>query len=239
MKITFRRLQVLFGFTRFTALALAIFLGGCTYLYANKSELESSKLLNIQLHELTEFAWTRPHKAKQYTGPQKTREMMKALDDAYNEVHAKTEVSIHKVEGTQTSSYTSNLTANEINARYPRAEWLEMLLNRGIIIDNLHKYASFLSKRRTLALLEDNPNLRQLGLLDIPPTDGWEGYKEAYMNKLVKDHVKTRDAAEQIERSKAKIKGTKTVYKQGIKKVLNTQGLEKIYLEFKYIREGL
>ena len=239
MKSTFRRIEGLFRLTGLAAVGITLFMGSCTYLYANRSELESSKLLNIQLHEITEFEWTRPHKPKQYTGHQNARELMKALDDAYNEVHAKTEVSIHKVEGTQTSSYTSNLTAHEINARYPRAEWLEMLLNRGITIDNLHKYTSFLSKRRTLALLEDNPNLQQSGLLDIPPTDGWDGYKEAYMNKLVKDHVKTRDAAEQIERSKAKIKGTKTVYKQGIKKVLNTQGLEKIYLEFKYIREGL
>ena len=254
MRGIFHGIAVGFRLTYIVALAFVIFLGGCTYLYAHRSELELSKLSNLRLYEVVEFVWARPDKPKRYRGPANARELMKALDDAYNKIHATTEVSIHICHDMHTSIYISNLTASAVNARYPRAEWLEILLDRGIIIDNLHKYAFFLSKRHALVLLEDNPNLRQSGLLDIPPTDGWKGYKEAYVNKLVKDHVKTRDAASEIERSKKKVEGPKSeiecseaeikrtkkvYYAQGTKRVLNTEGLEKVYLEFKYIQGTL
>ena len=123
---------------------------------------------------------------KKYTGSQNVQELMKALDADYNKGHAKTEVSLsRKDNGIETESYSSNLTISEIDARYPRAEWLQLLLERGIIIGNFYEYASTLLHRHALALLEDNPNLWQSGVLDIPPTDDWETYKAAYIDKLV------------------------------------------------------
>ena len=59
-----------------------------------------------------------------------------------------------------------------------------------------------LSKRYTLALLEDNPDLQKLGILGIPPTDDWETYKAAYINKLVNDHTKIQESAEQIQHNR-------------------------------------
>jgi len=110
---------------------------------------------------------------------------MKALDSDYNRGHSKTEVSVsQKVGDVETTKYSSNLTLSEIDARYPRAEWLQLLLDRGITIENFHDYSRYLSKRHTLAFLEDNPDLWSTGIHDIPPTDDWETYKAAYIDKL-------------------------------------------------------
>ena len=178
----------------------------------------------------TEFDFNEkaPSSDKKYTGPQKAQELMKALDADYNKGHAKTEVSLsldcgfkfvcehegyaktevsvsRKRDGIETESYSSNLTISEIDARYPRAEWLQLLLERGIIIGNLYEYASTLSQRYALVSLEDNPNLWQSGALDIPPTDDWETYKTAYINKLVEIEATKAE----IERTKAEIERTK------------------------------
>ena len=156
----------------------------------------------------TEFNFNEkaPPTDKKYTGPQNAQELMKALDADYNKGHAKTEVSVsRKDDGTETESYSSNLTTSEIDARYPRAEWLQLLLERGIIIGNFHEYTSHLSRRHALALLEDNPNLWQSDVLDILSTDDWETYKAAYIDKLVEiEGTKT-----EIERTKAEIERSK------------------------------
>ena len=76
-----------------------------------------------------------PPSDKKYTGPQNAQELMKALDTDYNKGHAKTEVSVScKSDGIETERYSSNLTTSEIDAKHPRAEWLQLLLERGIII---------------------------------------------------------------------------------------------------------
>ena len=158
----------------------------------------------------TEFNFNEkaPSSDKKYTGSQNAQELMKALDTDYNKGHAKTEVSVsRKGDGIETESYSSNLTTSEIDARYPRAEWLQLLLERGIIIGNFHEYASHLSRRHALALLEDNPNLWQSGVLDIPPTDDWETYKAAYIDRLVEiedTKAEIECSKEQIERAKVR-----------------------------------
>ena len=146
---------------------------------------------------------------KAYTGPQTVKALMTAYDTEYNRRHSKTTVSI-------SGGKSSQLTLTEIDARYPRAEWLHILLKKGITIENFHEYASALSKRHTLAFLEDNPNLRKSGLLGMPLTDDWETYKAAYINKLaslntqIQNSVATIEAAKaRIEASKAKIEATK------------------------------
>ena len=208
MKNTLHNVDALFRLPLFAALGLAIFLGGCTYTYTESSEIGSS---NMELREHIAFKWATPAGIKRYTGPQNAQEIMKALDASYNRGRSKIEVSvIRKVAGIKIADYSSKLTMSEIDARYPRTEWLQMLLDRGITIEYFNNYASYLLKRHTLALLEDNPDLWQSEILDIPPTDDWEIYKEAYIDQLVKDHTKSRKSAEQIERSKKEIERAKT-----------------------------
>ena len=144
---------------------------------------------DIQFREYIGFNSDVPDAARQYTGPQNAQELVNALDADYNGGHPKTEVSIlHKV-GWRKKNYSSNLTETEIDARYPRVEWLQMLLDRGIPIENFGDYSHSLLQRHTLIFLEDNPNLRQLEILDIPPTDDLETYKAAYLDKLVQRYT--------------------------------------------------
>ncbi|MDD9974080.1 MAG: hypothetical protein OXU27_08740 [Candidatus Poribacteria bacterium] len=206
MKRAFHGANILLGLFLFAALGFAIFCGGA-YLYAHGLELE---LPGMQLR--VKINWKTPLIIEKYTGPQNAQELMKALDADYNKGHAKTEVSLsRKVTGIETESYSSSLTMREIDARYPRAEWLQLLLERGIIIENLLEYVSNLSQRHALAFLEDNPNLRQSGVLDIPPTDDWETYKAAYIDKLVeieRTKVETELVKAEIERRKPEIERT-------------------------------
>ncbi len=220
MKRTFHRIDTLFRLPFFAVLGLAILLWGGTYAYTQSSETGSSKT-HIK-SESIEFT-SAPASYKRYTGPQNAQELMKALDEDYNKALSKrlpeTKVIISDgslvirngeiLERPKTTTYSSDLTIDEIDARYPRAEWLQLLLDKGVTIDNSDEYASLLSKRYLLALLEDNPDLYEAGYRGIPPTDDWETYKAAYIKKLVNDHTKIQESAKQIEHAKAQIEHSK------------------------------
>jgi len=176
----------------------------------------------------TEFNEKAPPSDKKYTGPQNAQELMKALDADYNKGHAKTEVSVsRKGNGIETESYSSNLTISEIDARYPRAEWLQLLLERGIIIGNLYEYASTLSHRHALAFLEDNPNLWESGVLDTPPTDDWKTYKAAYIDML----VEIEGTKAEVERRKPEIEGTKAEVERTIERIKAQVERAKVQIE--------
>ena len=226
MKSIFHGGETLVRLPLFATLGLAIFWGVFTYLSAHGHEIGSS---NMSLREHIEFDPETPPSNKEYTGPQNAQELMKALDADYNKRLVKIRVSISgKFAGTKAGTKTvifnnvvagSDLTTSEIDARYPRAEWLQLLLDKSITIDDSHEYASMLSKRYTLALLEDNPDLQQLGILGIPPTDDWETYKAAYINKLVNDHIRMREAVEQIERGKKAVERANAQIKHSKKQI--------------------
>ena len=213
MKNVFHGEKALTRLSLFATLGLTIFWGVFTYLTAQGHEIGSA---HTSLREHIEFDSKAPFVYKKYTGPQNAQELMKALDADYNQSLAKTSVSVSgKFTGIKTVTYSSDLTLSEIDARYPRAEWLQLLLDRGITIDDSLEYASLLSKRYTLALLEDNPDLQQSGFPGIPPTDNWDTYKVAYIDKLVNDHTKIQEvehAVAQIEQDKLNIeRGKKAV----------------------------
>ena len=225
MKRIFHRIDALFRLPFLAVLGLAILLWGGTYAYTQSSETGSSKT-HIK-SESIEFTST-PSSYKRYTGPQNAQEVMKALDEDYNKALSKrlpeTKVIISDgslvirngeiLEQPETTTYSSDLTISEIDARYPRAEWLQLLLDKGVTIDSSDEYASLLAERYLLALLEDNPDLYEAGYRGIPPTDDWETYKAAYIKKLVSKHTKIRAAAKQIERSKKIVERSKAQIEQ-------------------------
>ena len=202
MKRILQSRDILFKFPLFTVLGLAIFLSGCTAYSHMQRYIFENETSNIRVREHVEFNWSSPPNHKKYTGPQNARELMQALNADYNRGHSKTEVSIHrKGTGIKTTNYGSTFTEREIDARYTREEWFQRLLDRGVTIENFGDYSCYLSKRHTLALLEDNPNLRQSGIFDIPPTEDWETYKAAYIDKLANDQIKLLKTTEQFRRS--------------------------------------
>ena len=140
-----------------------------------------------------------------YDGPQTVKGLMDAFNAAYNQKYSKARVIALCEDGVV---YSSELTINgEIDARHSRAEWLQMLLQRSITIADFDDYRIYLSKRHTLAFLEDNPDLRKIGFLGMPLTDDRNAYKVAYIDKLVAKRVE--DHKKQMERAKKRIESAK------------------------------
>ncbi len=142
---------------------------------------------------------------EKYKGSQTVNGLMNAFDAAYNQKYSKAKV-IALCEGGVV--YSSELAiSGEIDARHSRVEWLQMLLQRGITIEDFDDYRIYLSKRHTLAFLEDNPDLRKIGFRGMPLTDDPEAYKVAYIDKLVVKRVE--DHKKQMERAKKRIESAK------------------------------
>ena len=140
-----------------------------------------------------------------YDGPQTVKGLMNAFDAAYNQKFSKARV-IALCEGGVV--YSSELAIRgEIDARYSRVEWLQMLLQRGITIEDFDDYRIYLTKRHTLAFLEDNPDLRKIGFRGMPLTDDRETYKVTYIDKLVAKRIE--DHKKQMERAKKRIERAK------------------------------
>ena len=137
---------------------------------------------------------------EEYDGPQTVKGLMNAFDAAYNQKFSKAKV-IALRDGVV---YSSELAIRgEIDARHSRVEWLQMLLQRGITIEDFSDYRKYLSKRHTLAFLEDNPDLRKIGFRGMPLTDDPEAYKIAYIDKLVAKWIE--DQKKQMERAEKRI----------------------------------
>lgn len=135
-----------------------------------------------------------------YDGPQTVKGLMNAFDAAYNQKFSKAKV-VALWDGV---AYSSELAiTGEIDAKHPRAEWLQMLLQRGITIENFDDYRIYLSKRHTLAFLEDNPDLRKIGFRGMPLTSDPKAYKVAYIDKLVAKRIEAHK--KQMERAKQRI----------------------------------
>ncbi len=165
----------------------------------------------------------------------------------------------HIIDSVEGKRHVSQFTNDEIDARYPRKAWLQILLDKGITIEHFGEYASYLLKRHTLAFLEDNPNLRNTGILGIPPTNEWGTYKTAYIDKLVNDHAQIRKAAEQAEQAKERVERAKVLAEQAkeraehaktlaeqakkqaerVKNKFNSQQLENIRKQIERLRETL
>ena len=149
---------------------------------------------------------------EEYDGPQTVKGLMNAFNAAYNQRYSKARVIALFEDGEDSDVYSSELAIRgEIDARHSRVEWLQMLLERGITIENFDDYRIYLSKRHTLAFLEDNPDLREIGFLGMPLTDDRAAYKVAYINKLVAKRIertkkKVDDPQKRIERLKKKLR---------------------------------
>ena len=76
----------------------------------------------------------------------------------------------------------------ELDAQYPPAEWIQMLLDKRVPIENTDDYSQYLSSRRRLVYLEDKPEEWQSGKQGISPTDDFDTYKVAFVNRMIWEH---------------------------------------------------
>ena len=175
---------------------------------------------------------------EEYDGPQTVKGLMNAFDAAYNQRFSKVKVTATFGDGVV---YSSELAiSGEIDARHSRVEWLHMLLQRGITIEDFNDYRAYLSKRHTLAFLEDNPDLRKIGFRGMPLTDDREAYKVAYINKLVKkkNQKEIREASKRVERIKEQIERSEKQLEEA-KKQFNPQRLIHVQAQLESVKKQL
>ncbi len=154
------------------------------------------------------------YSSKEYTGPQTIPELMNVFDEIYDLKHSDTTVTVFSRESITDinpdevtglhawedlllrEGVSGQFALTEIDARYPRNTWLQLFLQRNIIIENLADYFFLMAHRYRLAFLEDNPYLWHIEIHGVSSTDAWESYKISYIDKLIRyytQHRKSRD----------------------------------------------
>ena len=153
--------------------------------------------------------------------PQSVKALRSAYDEKYNERYAITSGSVSYTHNGVTFKYNIPLPLSEVDAKYPRGKWLQMLLDKGITVDNFEEYWTYLSKRGELVALEAEPEVWSSGLFGVDPTDDWETYKSAYLDQMLEKFDRSKknavyfgkaDAEAALKRSRAlieKLEGSK------------------------------
>lgn len=111
-------------------------------------------------------------KTEQYTGPQTVDALMEAFNARYSSTAARwaSETS----DGKQQRHI--EFTLADMDAKYPRDAWLQMLLNKGITIENFKNYSGYLNIRADL-ILEEFYN-----------DANWETVKAAYTDTQIQEY---------------------------------------------------
>ena len=101
---------------------------------------------------------------EKYTGPQTIEAVMEAFDDMYSRGH------------------TDVFAEADLDEKYPRAEWLAMFLDRGVMVGDYSDYTLYMGLRSNLARFERDGDW-VLGIQGVPPTNDWETFKAAYIDR--------------------------------------------------------
>ena len=135
--------------------------------YASPAEMEA----NGEGTRLVSVTVTTSEPEK-YTGPQTVSALMEAFDADYR------------------SGYTTALA----EAKYPREEWLAMLLKKGLRVGDYSDFSLYMNLRSHLVRLENEPGTWASGQNGIPPTGDWGSFKEAYINRKVWEYQQIYEA---------------------------------------------
>ena len=164
--------------------------------------------------------------SKEYIGPQTAQALMDTFDEAYNRKHSRTVVTVfpraslaeikrNRMMGIHAWSellskegVPISFKDREIDARYPRTVWLQLLLERGIAIESLIDYFFCMAHRHQLAFLEDSPYLWKTETHGTSAIDAWETYKADYIDRFVSRY--TRNWKTAAETARKRIETTKS-----------------------------
>ncbi len=146
--------------------------------------------------------------SKEYAGPQTVQALINTFDEAYNRKHSRTVVTvfskssiaeikrdemmgIHALsELLSKEGVPITFKDREIDARYPRTAWLQLLLERGVTIESLIDYFFCMAHRHQLAFLEDSPYLWKTETHGTSAIDAWETYKADYIKRFVRFYTR-------------------------------------------------
>ena len=82
----------------------------------------------------------------------------------------------------------------EVDEKYPQVKWLQMLLEKDITIEDSRDYSTYMSMRWHLVLLEHQPDEWVSGKFGISPTEDWEAYKSAYIDRKIWEYQQLKAA---------------------------------------------
>lgn len=108
---------------------------------------------------------------ERYTGPQTVEALMEAFDARYGS-HERTTAA----ETLRGEKRHIVFTLADMDTKYPRGEWLQMLLNRGMTIENFKTYSEYLDIRADLILEE------------FYTENDWEIVKASYIDTLTQEY---------------------------------------------------
>lgn len=119
------------------------------------------------------------------------------------------DVGVKRHEGAQTAEaivenfkgMTAHLTTPELDMAYPQEEWIQMLLDRGIVINDYADYSGYMTARGHLPWLEAHPEAWHWAVpaSRLPPTEDvttldWETIRRAYIDQQVYQYETLREA---------------------------------------------
>lgn len=143
-------------------------------------ELREAENHSERIHVATHTSVEQP------TEPNSVQSLIGRFDTQYNERHAAATISqTYVMNGVEVLKYSGKLLPlPEMDECYPRSEWLQTFLDKNITIENLHDYCRYLNARDMLMRIQKKPQVWTSGLFEIPPTENWETYQQAYINQL-------------------------------------------------------
>ena len=164
--------------------------------------------------------------SKEYIGPQTAQALMSTFDKPYDRKHSRTVVTVfpkasiaeikrNEMMGIHALSellskegVPISFKDREIDARYPRTAWLQLLLERGVTVESLIDYFLCMAHRHQLAFLEDSPHLWKTETYGTSAIDAWETYKADYIERFVRYY--TRNWKTAAETARKRIETTKS-----------------------------
>lgn len=114
---------------------------------------------------------------ERYTGPQTVEALMNAFDEKYSSITTKWESEI-----SNNGQRYIEFTLADMDAEYPRDEWLQTLLNKGITIDTFKTYSRYLNIRSDLILKE------------FYTGDNWETVRASYIDEEIQNQQRIVEA---------------------------------------------
>ena len=84
---------------------------------------------------------------------------------------------------------------------YPPHQWLQMILNKGVTINNYAEFSGYMAIRSSLGMMrehvQNNPSRAELKatLNNLPsPIEHWETFEPAYINKKIAQNQRLNEA---------------------------------------------
>ena len=116
---------------------------------------------------------------RKHFGPQTVDALMESFHKEYNFV---------------ITSFHGEAYLQELDAKYPPDEWIQMLLDKEVAIADSDFYDRFLSTRESVVNLENKPEEWASGKHGISPTNDFYTYRNAFVNRKIWEHQQMRAA---------------------------------------------